>query len=432
MHRQAPSVVAQGELAQRIGAYLRWMEVRNYAQQTIAGRRFYLERFRFWSTDRGVHQVSDVGRDLLADYQYHVHRSTTISGAMLSVRSQYLHLQTLRGFFRWAVRHGAAPNAGTDIELPRLERRLPRDILTHAEVEAVMRQPNLLDPLGLRDRAILEVFYSTAIRRLELTQLSLTDLNRGSGTLSVRHGKGGRDRVIPIGSRAVSWVDRYLVLVRPLLVRVDSGSTLFLTKRGDALDPGQLSAQVARYIDAAGVGKRGSCHVFRHTCATLMLEGGADIRFIQAMLGHASLASTQIYTHVSIRRLKEVHSRTHPGAAESPRAMFEPVGALVAAQNREAPGLSTGWKRPYLVSVGRHLKELRELRGLTREGLAQRTGSTRGHIRKLEDGVHPPRPELVARLAAALAVEPAELVPNQATGAHLAVTVEIDGSVDHT
>jgi DNA-binding XRE family transcriptional regulator len=150
-----------------------------------------------------------------------------------------------------------------------------------------------------------------------------------------------------------------------------------------------------------------------------MLEGGADIRFIQEMLGHASLASTQIYTRVSIRKLKEVHTATHPGAlvpADPPMAFELPL----VDQTRPPEGghhLKPGWKQPYLVTVGRHLRELREHRGLSRDALARRAGSTRGHIRKLEQGVHPPRPAMVEKLARALALDPTDLVPNQPSSA---------------
>jgi integrase/recombinase XerD len=157
----------------------------------------------------------------------------------------------------------------------------------------------------------MEVFYSTAIRRAELIALKLWDIDHERGTVFVRQGKGGRDRYTPIGPRALFWVDRYLELVRPGLV-VDKTDTLFLSASGAPLCADWLSRTVTAYISAGAPKKPGSCHMFRHTAATLMLEGGADIRYVGEMLGHAKLETTAIYTRVSIAKLRAVHAATHP------------------------------------------------------------------------------------------------------------------------
>jgi integrase/recombinase XerD len=149
---------------------------------------------------------------------------------------------------------------------------------------------------------------------MELAGLAIYDLDVERGTLMVRQGKGKKDRMIPIGSRAVAWIDKYLREVRPELVVEPDEGTIFLTIDGEAFGGGALTHLVRGYVNASGIGKTGSCHLFRHTMATLMLENGADIRFIQAMLGHVSLTTTEIYSHVAIRKLKEIHTATHPGA----------------------------------------------------------------------------------------------------------------------
>jgi len=173
------------------------------------------------------------------------------------------------------------------------------------------------DPLGLRDRAMLEVLYSTGIRRSELAHLAVFDLDAERSTLLVRQGKGRKDRMVPIGERAVAWLSRYLTDTRPgLAVEPDDG-TMFLTADGIEFSPDRLTQIARRYVLQAEVPKSGACHLFRHTCATLMLEGGADIRYIQALLGHAELSTTQIYAQVSIRALQVVHSATHPGATNT-------------------------------------------------------------------------------------------------------------------
>jgi integrase/recombinase XerD len=170
-------------------------------------------------------------------------------------------------------------------------------------------------PLGVRDRAILETLYSTGVRRMEVVNLRLYDLDHDRGTLIVRQGKGRKDRMVPIGERALAWIDRYLREVRPTLLSGDSaGEIIFLTKLGEPFSPDQMTTLVREYVDAADIGKKGSCHLWRHTAATLLHDAGADIRFIQAFLGHAKLTTTEIYTQVSIRQLKAIHAACHPSS----------------------------------------------------------------------------------------------------------------------
>lgn len=223
----------------------------------------------------------------------------------------------LRAFFKWCAKHRhTLYNPPSELELPKLEKRLPKHVLTAGEADQVIAQIDLADPLGIRDRAILETFYSTGMRRLELIGLKLYDLDVERGTIMVRQGKGKKDRMIPIGERALRWIDRYVTETRPALVLEPDDATLFLSNLGEAFSPNRLTQMVREYVDQAQINKRGSCHLFRHTMATLMLENGADIRFIQQMLGHAELSTTQIYTQVSIRKLKEIHSATHPARLE--------------------------------------------------------------------------------------------------------------------
>jgi integrase/recombinase XerD len=171
---------------------------------------------------------------------------------------------------------------------------------------------------GLRDRAVMETLYATGIRRMELAQLRLYDVDAQSATLIVRQGKGGKGRVLPIHARALHWIERYLVEVRPGLLTDANEATLFLNDHGQAFRVGQLTEKVKDYFLACGIDKPGACHLFRHTMATGMLENGADLRYIQDMLGHADISTTTLYTRVSISALRDVYERTHPGRA--PRA----------------------------------------------------------------------------------------------------------------
>jgi integrase/recombinase XerD len=197
--------------------------------------------------------------------------------------------------------------------------------------EQIIQQPDVSQAEGLRDRAILETFYSTGMRRMELAHLKVYDLDTDRGTLMIRMGKGRKDRVIPIGERALAWIDKYLRESRPQLLTsgADDG-TVFLTHMGEPFDRRQLTALVRDYLIESKVGKMGGCHLFRHTMATLMLENGADIRVIQEMLGHAKLTTTELYTRVSINLLRQVYSATHPAAhlkrPETPAATGVPSG----------------------------------------------------------------------------------------------------------
>ncbi len=159
----------------------------------------------------------------------------------------------------------------------------------------------------------------TGIRRNELSHLKLYDVDTRNGTVMVREGKGKKDRMVPLGQRACSWVDRYTNDIRPGLVVEPDEGWLFLHEFGEPLHKNRLTDLVKKHIDAAGIDKPGACHIFRHTMATLMLDNGADIRHIQMILGHSQLSTTEIYTQVSIRKLKEVQARTHP-ADQSERA----------------------------------------------------------------------------------------------------------------
>ena len=314
---------AQG-FAALLADYLAWLQVRNYSAATGRNREHYVGAFAQWCAERALTRPTEVTKPLLERYQRWLFQYRQKDGKPLTFASQSQHLLPVRAFFKWLCRHNhLLSNPASDLELPRGEKRLPKHILTASEAERVLALPPLDEPLGLRDRAILEVFYSTGMRRMEVAGLKLYDLDAERGTVMVRQGKGKKDRMVPMGARAFAWVARYLEEARPKLSLMPDEGIVFLTNLGTPFEPGRLTQLVRDYIDAAETGKRGACHLFRHTCATLMHEGGADIRFIQQLLGHAELSTTQIYTQVSIRMLKEVHTRTHPGAAIPPEARAE-------------------------------------------------------------------------------------------------------------
>lgn len=302
-----------GSMQAYVNAYLEALTVRHYAAVTVDYKRMALERFIDWLAERGIDRLTDVTRPMLQRYQRHLYYTRTRGGKALSAASQANRLVAIVGFFKYLTRQNLILyNPASELERPRPAKRLPQDVLTAAEAEQVLSQPDIDTALGVRDRAILEVFYSTGIRRMELINLEQRDVSAGQGLLAVRQGKGGQDRFVPVGARALAWLERYITDVRPEL-EVDDLRTLFLDAAGRRFKPHQLSELVRKYIRQSGVDKRGRCHLFRHTVATLMLENGADIRYIQEMLGHAALGTTQIYTRVSVHKLKAVHQATHPG-----------------------------------------------------------------------------------------------------------------------
>jgi integrase/recombinase XerD len=296
--------------------YIAWLQVHNYAPTTIASRARYLAYFTWFCETHSVLEPHQVSFELLQAYQQHLYDHRTRTGAPLTVATQAQRLIPVTHFFNWLRRSGRLEhNPASDLLMPKGERRLPEATLSASEMARLLSAPTLSRPLGLRDRAILETFYSSALRRGELIALTPTDIDFARGTIFIRHGKGAKDRYVPIGERALFWLRLYLDLSRPRLAtdNTDSGH-LFISSHGTPLCPDWLSRRVRRYLAIAGITKNGSCHLLRHTVATLMLEGGADIRYVAEMLGHARLETTQRYTRVSIDRLRQIHTTTHPAA----------------------------------------------------------------------------------------------------------------------
>jgi integrase/recombinase XerD len=303
-------------MAVLLDKFLEWMRVKNFSEETVLGRHYMLTRFILWAEERGIVRPNEVTKPILERYQRYLYHYRKRNGDPLSTRTQHGFLTPLRAWFKWLTRQNyILYNPASEIDLPKLEHRLPKHVLTASEAEQIIALPDVTTALGVRDRAILETLYSTGVRRMEVVNLRLYDLDFDRGTLIVRQGKGRKDRMVPIGERALAWIEKYLREVRPGLLTGDSaGEILFLTHLGEPFWPDQMTTLVREYVDAADIGKKGSCHLWRHTAATLLHDAGADIRFIQAFLGHAKLTTTEIYTQVSIRQLKAIHAACHPSS----------------------------------------------------------------------------------------------------------------------
>lgn len=231
----------------------------------------------------------------------------------LAPRSRARMLSALRGFFKFMLRDSHLRESPVaNLASPRLRRQLPV-ILSVAEVERLLARPNLELPLGQRDTAMLEVLYGTGLRVSELVALTMGRVNLEVGFLVVL-GKGSRERIVPAGEAATEAVRSYVKEARPLLLKGRTTETLFVTNRGAAMTRQGFWKLLKKYGREAGLKKKLSPHILRHSFATHLLERGADLRSVQMMLGHADISTTQIYTHVARERLREVHKKYHPRA----------------------------------------------------------------------------------------------------------------------
>ena len=304
--------LATHALTRWMEAHFEWMLVTGFTPDTIRARRIALKRFIRWCADRGINDPRDITKPMIERYQRHLFYYRKADGAPMTLGSQLGALAPLKTFFKWLARDNhILYNPASELQLPKQPKHLPRTILSVAEVEAILNQADPANAQGLRDRAMLETLYSTGLRRMELPGLALYDVDLTRRLVFVREGKGRRDRVIPIGERACAWVEKYLTEARPQLI-AGASEALFVSDYGEPITPEFLAAKVKRYMEFAGIDKPGATHLFRHACATHMLKGGADVRHIQRLLGHSSLATTEIYTRVEISDLKAVHKRFHP------------------------------------------------------------------------------------------------------------------------
>ena len=342
--------LADNALTHAYNEFLEWSGVTGCTDATIETRRQSLRVFLLWCAERSIAKPQDLTLPILERYQRWLYHYRKTNGAPLGFITQRSRLVPLKTFFKWLTRSRyILYNPASELVLPRPPKRLPRHIFTLDEIEAIMGSCDLDTPQGVRDRAILELLYSSGVRRMEAARLKVYDLDLEGGALMIREGKGRKDRMAPIGERACRWLSKYILDVRPQLLVEPDEQWLFLTDYGEAMLKDRLGHLVRGYIERAGYTFPGSCHLFRHAMATHMLENGADIRFIQAMLGHAKLTTTEIYTQVSILKLKEIHSATHParpgrarsdaagaGGARAPAADERARSALLAALDAEA------------------------------------------------------------------------------------------------
>ena len=331
-----------------LAQFLEWSRAVGYSPATVRIRETTLGWFLAWCEERSLRAPHELTRAVIERYQQHLYHQRKSDGKPLTYGSQVNRLNALRAFCKWLLRENLVLcDPAAALVLARPPRRLPQ-VPTIAQVETMLNAADVTTDAGMRDRALMEVFYSSGLRRAELLRLKRHEADLTTRVLWVRQGKGNKDRVVPIGARACAWVEKYLNDVRPRYVQGADPETLFLQDVNRGFTEEALTARVSRYVRAAGI-VTGACHLLRHAMATHMLENGADIRYIQAILGHSELSTTEIYTHVAIGKLQEIHDKTHPARltrlgdaprkaddAEPQRAAGDAHASLLAALDAES------------------------------------------------------------------------------------------------
>ena len=281
---------------------------RNLAPNTLDNYERDLNRYLACLAEAGIKDLGKVRQTHIRGY------SQMLARAHLAPASVHRAFAAVRGFHRYLVAEGRVKSdPSAFLDPPRKPRRLPQ-VLDVAQIDAIIAAVDTGKPLGVRDRSILSLLYASGLRVSELTGLGMTSLLREHGLVRVM-GKGSKERLVPLGRRAETDLDAYLTGVRPVLAarkRARNSGEVYLNNRGRPLSRVSVWQIVSRSAKAAGIGKDISPHTFRHSFATHLLEGGADLRAVQEMLGHASITTTQIYTHLDRDYLKEVHKRYHP------------------------------------------------------------------------------------------------------------------------
>jgi integrase/recombinase XerD len=298
----ADTGAAPSELVDRFLVHLR-IE-RAASPQTIRAYSADLARYLEWAERTGVDPVGLTHRQMR-------HYLAELDRAGYARRTIARRLSAVRSFFAFAVTEGiVASDPSSVLSTPKIAARLP-NVIPDETLQAMLDAPDLTRPTGLRDRAVLELLYATGARVSEIVGLSVSDLDFGQGQVRL-FGKGAKERIVPLYPVALDSVRTYLREGRPRLTRSEAESRLFLSSRGAPLSADAVRRLFKRSAAAAGAGSGVSPHTMRHTFATHLVEAGADLRTVQELLGHVALSSTQIYTHLSMKRLQDVHSKAHP------------------------------------------------------------------------------------------------------------------------
>ena len=302
------------EMVEDYLVYLR--HERGQAEQTEKTYAALLFRFVRWARQQGISAWRKVSLKNLTDFLQHermrkAENAPEDSPKKLSSESVYLQIAALRAFYKFAEQERMVDaNIAENLSLPKRWKRLPK-ALTAAEIDILLKPPTELTPENLCDYAILELAYASGLRLSEIRTLRLEQLHLEAGFINVI-GKGNKERVVPVGSKATTAINNWLTAGRPKLIKPKSPAAVFLTKRGTQFSRITMWLRIKKWVTAAGIERNVTPHMLRHSFATHLLEHGADLRVIQELLGHSSISTTEVYTHVANGRLQEVHKKFHP------------------------------------------------------------------------------------------------------------------------
>lgn len=289
------------------------MKARNYSEGTISGRMYGLNQLLIWCEEQGVTEPSGLTPALVRNFRRSLSMSLNRCGRPNSARTMNMHLTNLKTFCKFLLREGEMGiDPAANEEYGRKTMPLPRAVLTEKEVQVLLNSLDSGTVVGWRDRIVIELLYSCGIRRNEAVGLDTGDVDNEEGFLHVRHGKGGKSRMVPLGRRAGHVVSVYITEIRPSLVRYPEEKALILSRYGFRLGKRGIAGIVARAARSARISQNVTPHTFRHTFATHLVKNRANICHVQEMLGHASLNTTMIYTRMAPMELKEEHEKYHP------------------------------------------------------------------------------------------------------------------------
>ena len=291
---------------QYLDQFLHYLVVeKGLSQNTIEAYGHGLTRFFDHLRGRRIQDIREVGKFDVQGFLL------ALKKKKLGAKSIVRNLSAVRSFFRFLIQEGILEaNPLENLESPKVARTLP-EILSLKEIEQILEQPDVQTPLGVRDRAMLEMLYATGMRVSELTHLPTHQVSLEGGYVLL-YGKGSKERIVPLGSEAMKWVALYLKTGRGVLSKGKDSPILFINRSGKGMSRQRFWRSLKNYAQRAGLHKRITPHLLRHSFASHLLEGGADLRSVQMMLGHVDISTTQIYTHVTGERLKQVHKRYHP------------------------------------------------------------------------------------------------------------------------
>jgi integrase/recombinase XerD len=296
------------------GRYSQHLESLNYSSVTLRTLEVYFHRFAEFLAESKITDAHTVTAEVLQEFQRWVFYQPTVRGTARTVASQNRVLSGIRNFFAFLTREGyLAHNPAQGLRLSKEPDALPKNVLTPEEARKIIEAPDVHTLSGYRDRTLLEVLYATGVRKAELRNLTVADMNLEEELLRVNRGKGGRDRVVPLSGIACQYLENYIKAIRPELLKGRETDKLFLSIRdGVPVGVHGIKAIINRYVRRLNLKKHVTCHLWRHSCATHLLKNNANLRHVQEMLGHKSLATTERYLRLTIADLKEAHHKFHP------------------------------------------------------------------------------------------------------------------------